>query len=210
MDRADEPRTASVLGERTLVLNRSWVPIHLTTVRRALVMLYHHAAVAVEPESYTPFDFEQWLQVTPPPGGRIVRTPSRDVAVPSAILLLKYDRLPGCSVPFSRRNLGRRDHHRCQYCGRRPPGEQMTIDHVIPRSRGGATGWTNCVLACIPCNRKKGCRTPEQAGMRLLAMPARPDWSLVLAVEAGDPEVLRRFQHGGGREAVPGRRVASA
>ena len=196
MDRAAQNRPTSALAERTLVLNRSWVPIHLTTVRRALVMLFQNAAMAVEPETYATFDFTQWTRVAPPPGARIVRTPSCSIAVPSVILLSKYDRLPGCSVPFSRRNLARRDHHRCQYCGRRQASDELTIDHVVPRSQGGTTGWTNCVLACIPCNRKKGCRTPELAGMKLLSTPARPDWALVLAVGSGDPEVLRRFQRG--------------
>jgi 5-methylcytosine-specific restriction endonuclease McrA len=205
MDRAPPDRPRSVLGERTLVLNRSWVPIHLTTVRRALVMLFQHSAVAVEPETYTTYDFEQWLRVERQPGVQIVRTPSYFVPVPSVILLSKYDRLPGCNVPFSRRNLSRRDQHRCQYCGHRQSNDQLTIDHVVPRSRGGTTGWTNCVLACIPCNRKKGCRTPEQAGMKLLATPTRPDWALVMAVESGNPEVLQRFQHASHavRRAVP-------
>lgn len=197
MDCASPDRPRTVLAERTLVLNRSWVPIHLTTVRRALVMLFQQNAVAVEPDTYATYDFEQWLRVTPSPGSRTVRTPNREIAVPSVILLSKFDRLPGCSVPFSRRNLARRDAHRCQYCGRRQASDQLTIDHVVPRSRGGATGWTNCVLACIPCNRKKGCRNAEQAGMKLLTTPNRPDWSLVLAVEAGDSDLLRRFQSRG-------------
>lgn len=199
MHRAPQDRPRSVLAERTLVLNRSWVPIHLTTVRRALVMLFQQSALAVEPDTYATYDFEQWLRVVPPPGCRLVRTPNRDVAVPSVILLSKYDRLPGCTVPFSRRNLARRDAHRCQYCGRRQGSDQLTIDHIVPRSRGGATGWTNCVVACIPCNRKKGCRTPEQAGMELLSAPKRPDWSLVLAIEAADCSVLARFQARSGR-----------
>lgn len=197
MDRAPPERSRSVLGERTLVLNRSWVPIHLTTVRRALVMLFQQSAMAVEPETYATYSFDQWLRVEPPPGGKIVRTPRLAVPVPSVILLSNYDRLPGCNVPFSRRNLSRRDQHRCQYCGHRQTNDLLTIDHVLPRSRGGTTGWTNCVIACIPCNRKKGCRTPEQAGMKLLATPSRPDWALVMAVESGDPDVLRRFQHAG-------------
>ncbi len=192
-------RQRSVLAERTLVLNRSWVPIHLTTVRRALVMLFQNAAKAVEPESYTTFDFEQWLRSGPRDPGRVVRTPVFEVGAPEVILLSTYDRLPAVSVPFSRRNLSRRDLHRCQYCGRRQSNEQLTIDHVVPRSQGGATDWANCVLACMPCNRKKSCRTPEQAGMKLLSAPERPDWGLLLVVEAGDATLLRRFQRAGQR-----------
>ncbi len=184
----------SVLTERALVLNRSWIPVHLTTVRRALVMLYQHAAVAVQPETYETFDFDSWSRRQAACPERAVRTTRGMLQAPDVILLSNYDRIPGFSVPFSRRNLCRRDHHRCQYCGRRQGPDQMTIDHVLPRSQGGSTGWSNCVLACTPCNRKKGCRTPDQAGMKLLASPARPDWTFVLAVEAGDVEVLRRFE----------------
>ncbi len=195
MERAPQ-RQWSVLGERTLVLNRSWVPIHLTTVRRALVMLFQSAAVAVEPESYTTFDFDQWLRAGPQVARRAVRTPIYEIGAPEVVLLTRFDRLPGVSVPFSRRNLSRRDAHRCQYCGRRQATDQLTIDHVVPRSQGGATGWLNCVLACIPCNRKKSCRTPEQAGMKLLSRPTRPDWALALAVDSADATLLQRFQHG--------------
>ena len=87
--------------------------------------------------------------------------------VPEVVALCRYDRLPGSAGTFSRRNVAKRDHHTCQYCGAQPGWEAITIDHVIPRARGGATSWTNCVAACIRCYARKADRTPEQAGMHL-------------------------------------------
>lgn len=189
---------ASVLADRTLVLNRSWSPIHVTSVRRALVMIYHRAALAVCPATYETHDFASWLRIPPEASTRVVRTTRSVIPAPDVILLSKYDRFPSYGIPFSRKNLCRRDQLRCQYCGRRQTAESLTIDHVLPRSQGGATSWSNCVLACASCNRKKGGRTPEQAGMRLLATPGRPDWSLVAGNEAGrvPPTILERLGPG--------------
>ena len=180
------PRQGSgVLAERTLVLNRAWSPVHVTSVRRALVMLYHRAALAVCPATYQTHDFASWIRTSPATPTRVVRTVRTSIPAPDVILLSKYDRIPVLCIPFSRRNLFKRDQSRCQYCGRRQPSESLTIDHVIPRSQGGSTGWSNCVLACAVCNRKKGSRTPDQAGMRLLVRPGRPDWNLVAGQETG-------------------------
>ena len=93
------------------------------------------------------------------------------------ILLCAFGGLPRMEVAFSRKNLFRRDGYRCQYCDARRPTHELSIDHVIPRSRGGQTSWENCVLACIRCNTKKGDRTPRESGLRLRRAPARPAWS---------------------------------
>ena len=83
--------------------------------------------------------------------------------VPEVITLTGYDRLPTRAVTFSRRNIFKRDRFQCQYCGVNPGGEELTIDHVVPRAQGGVSSWTNCVLACIDCNKRKADRTPQQA-----------------------------------------------
>jgi len=165
-------------------LNRAWSPVHITSVRRALVMMYHRAALGVCPTTYETHDFSSWTRVEAPQGAKVVRTIRQEILAPDVILLSNYDRFPVMSIPFSRRNLCRRDQLKCQYCGRRQQAEALTIDHVIPRSQGGNTNWSNCVLACAGCNRKKGGRTPEQAGMRLLSAPGRPDWKLVAGHDA--------------------------
>jgi 5-methylcytosine-specific restriction endonuclease McrA len=96
-------------------------------------------------------------------------------------VLAGYNRLPTAAVAFSRRNIHKRDHWTCQYCGRQPGGAELTIDHVVPRSQGGVSTWENCVLACIDCNKHKADRTPAQARMKLHREPVRPAWKPLYA-----------------------------
>jgi len=103
--------------------------------------------------------------------------------IPEAITLVEFAGQPIGTVSLNRRNLFKRDHYACQYCGVRPGGNQLTIDHVLPRAQGGETRWDNCVLACVNCNFKKGNRTPAQASMRLKRKPVQPTWHPLFAVE---------------------------
>ena len=167
----------NVLNRPTLVLNRNWQPIHVTSVVRALVMLWNDSARVVDPDEYRLYAWEEWVQQEPEPGALCIRTSRQRLKVPEVICLAHYDRLPSTAVTFSRRNVAKRDHYTCQYCGSQPGGDEITIDHVIPRSQGGASSWTNCVAACIRCNARKADRTPEQAGMQLLAVPFTPTYA---------------------------------
>ena len=169
--------TAGVLGERTLVLNRSWLAITTTTVRRALSLVYQESAHVICPETYETHDFYSWFARPSTNGDRCVRTVSARVPVPEIIVLSVYDGMPARTVAFSRRNLYRRDDFTCQYCGRRPGSADLTIDHVLPRSQAGRTTWENCVLACTECNKRKAHRSRREAGMRLLCRPRAPQWS---------------------------------
>ena len=90
------------------------------------------------------------------------------------IQLIHYSRLPSCEVRFNRRNIFVRDRSRCQYCGKVKPQRDLNLDHVMPQSRGGKSTWDNVVCACIRCNTKKGNRTPDEAGMRLIRAPKKP------------------------------------
>lgn len=94
--------------------------------------------------------------------------------IPRIIRLLTYDRVPTNTVKFSRKNIFLRDDYRCQYCGRRHSSSSLSLDHVMPRSRGGETSWVNIVTACVKCNVRKGGRTPREANMKLLSQPKRP------------------------------------
>jgi 5-methylcytosine-specific restriction endonuclease McrA len=182
-----------ILGQPTLVLNRHWRPIHVTTVVRALVMLWNDSARVVEPEEYRLYAWEEWAELEPPTGGPCIRSARARLRVPEVVCLSHYDRLPAAAVTFSRRNVAKRDHHTCQYCGAQPGWEQVTIDHVVPRSQGGASSWTNCVAACVACNARKADRTPDQAGMRLRRRPARPDWKPLYAAHGARVESWGRF-----------------
>jgi 5-methylcytosine-specific restriction endonuclease McrA len=176
--------TGHLLGERTLVLNRSWLAITTTTVRRAVCLLYQDSAHAICPRTYEVHDFDSWLSLEVN-GDACIRTVVRRVRVPEIIVLKAYDGLPQRTVAFSRRNLYRRDQFTCQYCGRRPGSVALTIDHVVPRSMGGRTTWENCVLACVECNKRKANRTAAEAGMRLKGLPRAPQWSWDVELSVG-------------------------
>lgn len=167
---------APVLESPTLVLNRNWQPVNIARVARALVMVWNDTARIVDPESYQLFDWEEWAKLEPVED-RYIQAVSQRIRVPEVITLSAFDRVPSSSVTFSRRNIFKRDRYTCQYCHEQPAPEQLTIDHVVPRSHGGKSSWENCVLACVDCNHSKADRTPEQAGMVLRKQPVRPEWN---------------------------------
>jgi 5-methylcytosine-specific restriction endonuclease McrA len=165
---------SAVLHSKVLVLNRSYLPVHITSVRRAITLLYCEVALAVDGE-YRTFDFGAWLQLEPE--GDTIGLVNRAMRLPRVILLRGFDRVPRREVRFSRFNVYARDRGQCQYCGRRFPRSDLNLDHVVPRSRGGASAWENVVCSCVGCNRTKGNRTPSEAGMRLVRSPYRPQWT---------------------------------
>ncbi len=167
---------AAVLERPTLVLNRNWQPVHVATVARSLTMLWNESAQVVDPDDFRLYNWADWALLIPRDGEPFIRTVRFRLRVPEVLTLTRHDRPRHNAVTFCRRNVFKRDHHTCQYCGVRPGTEELTIDHVIPRAQGGQTNWENCVLACVPCNARKANRTPEQAGMKLRRTPVRPAW----------------------------------
>ena len=168
-----------MLNSSVLVLNRSYLPIHVTSVRRAFSLLYQGIARAIDTQ-YQTFDFEGWRELAVAREAESVGTPHGRVRVPRVIVLVAFDRLPKRHVRFSRINLMARDGFQCQYCGRRPSRAELNLDHVVPRALGGRSTWENVVTSCVDCNRRKGGRTPRQAGMKLRTLPARPRWTPVM------------------------------
>lgn len=165
-----------MLNSSVLVLNRSYLPIHVTSVRRAFSLLYQGIARAVD-EQYQTFDFEGWRQLAVARDTDAIGTASGMIRVPRVIVLVGFDRLPKRHVRFSRINLMARDNFQCQYCGLRPSRSELNLDHVVPRALGGRSTWQNVVTSCVDCNRRKGGRTPRQAGLKLRGRPARPRWT---------------------------------
>lgn len=157
----------AILDWPTLVLNRSWLDIDSTTVKRALKTVRSERAQIICTDDYSKHSYESWLDLGPKPGTPSIRTAHGYIRYPEVIVLTHYNRMPKRTVVFSRKNLWRRDKSRCQYCGVKPPPDEITIDHVLPKSRGGTTCWENTVIACIKCNLKKRNKTPEESGMRL-------------------------------------------
>ena len=178
-----------MLNERALVLNRDWLAIDTCSVRRALCMLYLGAAKVVTPESYEVFDWGGWLAQDVKDGEPCVRAVHFSVRVPEIVLLVSYDRLPRKRVVFSRRNLYRRDAYTCQYCGARPGKSELSIDHVVPKSRGGRSNWTNCVVACRRCNKRKAHRTLSESGLKLQRAPREPVWGPHMTLAIGERRV---------------------
>lgn len=168
---------ASHLDQLTMVLDEGWLAIHTVSVRHALRLLSTGAARGVVPESSMTLDFDSWMDQDVAPSEDAIQSVRKSVRIPEVIVLTRYRGVPVRTPSFSRRNLIRRDRHQCQYCGLRPGMHELSIDHVMPRSRGGRSTWENCVLACRRCNRKKRNRTPNQAGMMLLREPRAPRWS---------------------------------
>jgi len=165
--------------------------IRVVNVRRAFSLLMRELAevVHIEDGQYLSYDYDSWRDLSDakrrfqPAEHDWIRTVRFDIAVPRIIRLLLYDRLPRQDVKFNRRNIYARDSNKCQYCGKRYPTNNLSIDHVVPRSQGGPTSWDNVVCACLKCNVKKGGRTPEQADMKLITIPKKPRRSPVINVK---------------------------
>jgi len=175
----------TALAERALVLNRSWTAITTTTVRHALVLVFRDVAKIICPDTYQAYDFADWAELPAESDVPAIHTPLLRIRVPEIIVLNYYNGFPRQGVAFSRRNIYRRDHYTCQYCGARPGSELLSIDHIVPRSRGGKSTWENCALACLECNKRKANRTLEQAGFSLACAPSRPNWNGALEISVG-------------------------
>lgn len=168
--------------------------IHVATWERALTLLYLDHACVVD-EEYRTYDFKDWLTlseaVAENPAG-FIHTPHFKLAVPEVIALKIFDEVPKQAVPFTRRNIYHHYGYKCCYCAKKLPTTDLNLDHVIPRSRGGATDWTNIVTSCIPCNLRKGDRLPHEARMRLLVTVAAPKMRQGVALMARSPVPIRR------------------
>jgi len=181
------------LNAKVLVLNRAFAAVRVVSARRAFCLLVRNIAevVQVQDGAYLNYDFESWCEIAElqkqfeRDSHDWVRTMRSEIAVPRIIRLLGYDRLPAQMVKLNRRNLFARDRNICQYCGRHFPTSELSIDHVTPRTQGGQDTWENLVCACIRCNARKGGRTPEQAGMKLVRRPIRPKRNPLVTLRLG-------------------------
>ena len=142
----------------TLVLDQGYQPVKVIPWRRAICMTFLGKV-----EVLSEYDWE-------------IATVSNAYPAPAVVRLLRNARHGPYRVRFSRQNIYLRDGHQCQYCEQRFSARDLTLDHVVPRSLGGGTTWKNVVAACRDCNRNKGGRTPEQAGLELRTEPRRPEW----------------------------------
>ncbi|MCG3139060.1 MAG: hypothetical protein HJJLKODD_02938 [Phycisphaerae bacterium] len=176
------------------MLNRHYAPVRIISVRRAFTLLLKDLAevIHIEDGKYLAYDYESWREVSAlrrefePHEHDWIRTVRFYLAVPRIIRLTLFDRLPRQEVKFNRRNIFARDSNRCQYCGRKFPTTELSLDHVVPRSRNGPNNWENVVCCCLRCNVKKGGRTPEEAHMKLITPPVKPKRSPVVSIQLSD------------------------
>jgi 5-methylcytosine-specific restriction endonuclease McrA len=165
------------LSGGVLVLNTTFEPLNIVSVRRAVVLLLKEKAEVIEAAQAK------------------IRSESLALDMPLVIRLVYYVRVPHrLLMPLTRRTVLARDQYTCQYCGAQPVKGQLTLDHVLPRCRGGKHAWNNVVTACIPCNQRKGDRTLQEARMRLLRRPTRPRYAaVVLLGKMRGHEVWRKY-----------------
>lgn len=154
----------------TLLLSFTFEPIKVVSWKKAVVLVVLHKVEVV-----SEYD-------------RVIRGVSSEIRLPAVIRLTRFIRRRTPIIKFSRQNLYIRDKRRCQYCGVSFEQKELTYDHVVPRSRGGQTEWTNVVTSCLPCNLRKGGRTPEEAGMYLIRKPKAPIWIPLIAMSLGIQE----------------------
>jgi 5-methylcytosine-specific restriction endonuclease McrA len=150
-----------------LVLNATYEPLSVVSVKRAVVLLLKEKAELIEAAEAK------------------LRSENLSFPVPLVIRLVYFVKIPRrIALPVTRRGVLSRDHYTCQYCGATPPRKHLTVDHVLPRSRGGKTTWENVAAACEKCNGRKGNRTPAEANMKLLTQPKRPRYIAIAALSS--------------------------
>lgn len=148
-----------------MVLNQNYEPLTLCNVKRAIILAYLGK-----------------VEIISRVDGKKINSVSRSFDCPSIVRLGYFVKVPYKKIILSRKNVLKRDNHKCQYCG---STNNLTIDHIIPKSRGGEDSWENLVTACIRCNNKKGDRTPEEAGMVLISKPKKPSHITFIKSSAG-------------------------
>ena len=163
------------LNRLVLVLNASYEPINICAARHALTLVFKGVAVVEEVSD------------------RVVRTSRISIPVPDVIRLVRYRRVPRQNRSVSRKGILLRDGYACQYCHRRYAAGELTLDHVLPRSRGGSSVWENLVACCFACNNRKGNRTPQEAGMVLAKLPRQISIHARHRLMAGNETAWNRY-----------------
>jgi len=150
-----DSKDTNLLNRAVLVLNANYAPMAICTAKRAIIM-----------------GFLKKVEILARYNEK-VHSPSMTLSLPSVIKIMEYIKFDNLTVDLNRKNILSRDQNRCQYCGTlKPP---LTIDHILPKVKGGQDTWENLITACKPCNQRKGHKTPEESGMKLIKIPKRPN-----------------------------------
>lgn len=174
-------------NRKVLVLNKSWQPIQVVTLDKALNKVFASyadgtpKAKIIDPvHDFSMFTWEDWSQLKPTDDELKIHTVNAVFRVPEIIQYTKYNKVPSHKITYNRRTIYRRDGYKCQYCGKSKSTTELSLDHVVPRCQGGLTTWENIVVACTDCNSRKAGRTPDEANMKLLRKPFRPKFNFLV------------------------------
>ena len=184
------------LESSVLVLNKFFAAVHVVNAKKAFAMLCKESAevISVDDGQYISYDFSSWVDVSAfklecglsdDDQYESIKTFSLEVRVPRIIRLVVYDKLPKVNIKFNRKNIFARDQNKCQYCGKKFPTSELSLDHIIPRTQGGRSTWKNIVCACTNCNKHKGGRRPAEAGMKLIRIPVKPRHCPIIQLKLG-------------------------
>lgn len=207
-----------MIFNKVLVLNKNWEAIGITSLQRSISLLFAEysdgqpkANIITPPPkgSYELWTWEDWSKLRPINGEEGIITSKKIYKIPEVIILTRYEKQPTKTVNFNRKSIWKRDNYKCQYCGTKPNQDECTLDHIVPKSRGGETSWTNCVLACYRCNSQKADREPQEAyrpkdkekaklwrgssPMKLLKQPNKPEPSIFRCEEK--TKILDTWKH---------------
>lgn len=171
----------SVMDRSTLKLNSSWQFIGFTTIQDGITKIWNGNATAICPDTFQEYTWSDWSKLEAK-ADLYIPTHQGRIRFPEVIKCNHYGRVPRVSVPFSRRNIHKRDNYTCQYCGKMPGSKELSIDHIVPSSKGGKSTWENCVLACTSCNKRKSDLSLRASGLHLLSIPSKPNWSPTYAI----------------------------
>jgi len=186
----------NVLNRSTLILNKNWAPVYIDTVKHALIKVFNDSAMIMDHDDYNLYDWESWIKLEPRDGDFFIRTQKKNIRAPEIIILKSYDKIPVYEVKLTRKNLLVRDGFRCAYSGKKLRLHDATIDHVVPKCKGGNHSWDNVVISSKEMNTKKGNKTPVEAGLKLKKRPAKPAWHpLYTSMVPNVPESWKKFFH---------------
>lgn len=176
-----------IANRKVLVLNKSWQPVQVVTLEKALNKVFATyadgtpKAKIIDPvHDFSMFTWEDWSRLKPAEDELKIHTVNAVFRVPEIIQYTRYNKVPTHKIHYNRRTIYRRDGYKCQYCGQSKSTSELSLDHVTPRCQGGLTTWENIVVACTECNSRKAGRTPDEAGMKLLRKPFRPKFNFLV------------------------------
>ena len=177
-----------------LILNKSWTPIRVKTVETSIKLVWRKRAVFVDAKDYSVYNWEEWILLPIEENELYIQTPKIRVKLPEVIVLTEYNKIPSYDVRLTRRNIFVRDNFTCQYTNKKVNYNNADIDHIIPKSKGGRDKWDNLVVASKEINRKKGNKTNEETGLKLIKKPKKPDYkSLIIDPRINIPESWKKF-----------------